>query len=147
MTMPGLALSTPASQLPAVLVTTDLTFRCRVRQDWLSRLASSGPRGATLVSLTEDYVAHYTLFFGEECTVLHDAIAVAEAVRPGLLSTTTYPVEVDCSFGPSRGALVADRRTPEIIASFGSSLARPRDIATDTNIEELHDFLLTRLQS
>jgi pyrimidine-specific ribonucleoside hydrolase len=87
------------------------------------------------------------VFFGEECTVLHDAIAVAEAIQPGLLSTTTYPVEVDCTFGPSRGALVADRRTPEIIASFGAGLARPLDLATGTDIPALQEFLLTRLSA
>ncbi|HEV8562652.1 MAG TPA: nucleoside hydrolase [Actinophytocola sp.] len=132
-------------RLPTLLVPTDLTFRCRVDRAWLDRLSAAGPLGATLVGLTADYVAHYTTFFGEECTVLHDAIAVAEAIRPGLLRTTTYPVEVDCTFGPSRGALVADRRTPEIIATFGSTLARAVDIATDTDVDEVRDFLLTRL--
>lgn len=132
-------------RLPTVLVTTDLTFQCRVRRPWLSRLESSGPLGATLVSLTADYMAHYTRFFGEECTVLHDAVAVAEAIHPGMLRTTTYPVEVDCTSGPSRGALVADRRTPEILATFGSPLARSLDLALDADVPQVHDFLLTRL--
>jgi inosine-uridine nucleoside N-ribohydrolase len=132
-------------RVPTVLVPIDLTFRCRVDRGWLDRLESSGPLGATLVGLTADYVAHYTKFFGEECTILHDAIAVAEAVRPGLLRTTTYPVEVDCAFGPSRGALVADRREPDIIATFGSKLARALDIALEADVEEVREFLLTRL--
>lgn len=132
-------------QVPTVLVTTDLTFRCRVDRAWLDRLSASGPLGATLVGLTADYVAHYTAFFGEECTILHDAVAVAEAVRPGLLRTTTYPVEVDCTFGPSRGALVVDRRTPEIREIFGSPLARDLNLALDTDVDALREFLLTRL--
>ena len=132
-------------RLPTVLVPIDLTFRCRVDRPWLSRLESSGPRGATLVSLTADYIAHYTTFFGEECTILHDAVAVAEAIRPGLLRTTTYPVEVDCAPGPSRGALIADRRRPEIIETFGSPLARAVDIALDADVDEVRDFLLARL--
>jgi pyrimidine-specific ribonucleoside hydrolase len=132
-------------RLPTVLVPVDLTFGCRVGRSWLNRLESAGPLGATLVGLTADYTAHYTKFFGEECTVLHDAVAVAEAIRPGLLRTTSYPVEVDCAFGPSRGALVADRRAPEIIATFGSALARSVEVATDTDVAELHDLLLTRL--
>src|SRR5439155_14773425 len=116
-------------RVPTVLVPIDLTFQCVVERPWMDRLASSGPLGATLVGLTADYVAHYTAFFGKECTVLHDAIAVAEAIHPGLLRTTTHPIEIDCSFGPSRGALIADRRSPDIIATFGSKLARPMDIA------------------
>jgi pyrimidine-specific ribonucleoside hydrolase len=132
-------------RIPTVLVTTDLTFQCRVDRPWLDRLASSGERGATLVSLTTDYVAHYTAFFGEECTILHDAVAVAEAIAPGLLTTTTYPIEVDCTFGPSRGALVVDRRTPEIRATFGSPLARDLPLALAADIAGVRDFLLTRL--
>lgn len=132
-------------RVPAVLVPIDLTFQCRMQRPWLDRLASSGPRGATLIGLTANYVAHYAQFFGEECLVLHDAIAVAEAVRPGLLRTKTYPVEVDCTFGPSRGALVADRRGPEIAATFGSKLARALDIALEADVEEVREFVLERL--
>jgi pyrimidine-specific ribonucleoside hydrolase len=132
-------------RLPTVLVPIDLTIRCRVDRRWLSRLESSGRRGATLVSLTADYIAHYTKFFGEECTILHDAVAVAEAIAPGLLHPTTYPVEVDCAPGPSRGALIADRRRAEIIETFGSPLARAVDIALDADVDEVRDFLLSRL--
>jgi pyrimidine-specific ribonucleoside hydrolase len=132
-------------RLPTVLVPIDLTFRCRVDRPWLDRLESSGARGAALVGLTPDYVAHYTTFFGEECTILHDAVAVAEAIRPGLLRTTTYPVEVDCTPGPGRGALIADRRRAEIIATFGSPLARALDIGLDTDVDEVRDLLLSRL--
>src|SRR5262249_21994121 len=122
-----------------------LTFQCVVERPWLDRLAASGPRGATLVGLAADYITHYTAFFGKECTVLHDAIAVAEAIRPGLLRTRTYPIEADCAFGPSRGAVVADRRTPDIIATFGSKLARAMEIALETDVDEVREFLLGRL--
>jgi pyrimidine-specific ribonucleoside hydrolase len=132
-------------RVPTVLVPIDLTFQCVVERPWLDRLAASGPLGETLVGLTADYVKHYTAFFGRECTVLHDAIAVAEAIRPGLLRTRTYPIEVDCAFGPSRGAVVADRREPDIIATFGSKLARAMDIALETDVGEVRDFLLARL--
>jgi pyrimidine-specific ribonucleoside hydrolase len=133
--------------VPTVLVPIDLTFQCRVHRPWLDRLATSGHLGKTLADLTADYVAHYTAFFGEECTVLHDAIAVAEAIRPGLLHTQRYPVEVDSTFGPGRGALVADRRLPAIIATFGSKLAREVDIAVSTNVDEVRELLLTRLST
>ncbi|HEU5470116.1 MAG TPA: nucleoside hydrolase [Actinophytocola sp.] len=132
-------------RVPTVLVPIDLTFQCMVERPWLDRLAAAGPLGETLVGLTADYVAHYTAFFGKECTILHDAIAVAEAIRPGLLRTRTYPVEVDCAFGPSRGALVVDRREPEIIATFGSKLARSLEIAVETDVDEVREFLLARL--
>ncbi|HET9143082.1 nucleoside hydrolase [Actinophytocola sp.] len=132
-------------RIPTVLVPIDLTFQCMVQRPWLDRLAASGPLGETLVGFTTDYVAHYTAFFGKECTILHDAIAVAEAIRPGLLRTRSYPVEVDCAFGPSRGALIADRREPEIVATFGSKLARALDIAVETDVDAVLEYLLSRL--
>jgi pyrimidine-specific ribonucleoside hydrolase len=134
-------------RVPTVLVPIDLTFACRVDRAWLDRLAGSGQLGATLAGLTDDYVAHYTKFFGFECTILHDAIAVAEAIRPGLLRTKTYPVEVDSTFGPGRGALIADRREPDIVAAFGSKLARALDIALEADVDEVLTFLLTRLSA
>ncbi|HEV2782112.1 MAG TPA: nucleoside hydrolase [Actinophytocola sp.] len=132
-------------RVPTVLVPIDLTFACRVDRAWLSRLVAAGPLGATLAGLTDDYVAHYTKFFGYECTILHDAIAVAEAIRPGLLRTKTYPVEVDSTFGPGRGTLIADRREPDIIATFGAKQARALDIALETDVDEVRAFLLERL--
>lgn len=132
-------------RVPTVLVPIDLTFQCRVHRPWLDRLAATGPIGKTLVDLTADYAAHYTAFFDEECTVLHDAVAVAEAIEPGLLRTTRYPVEVDSTFGPGRGALVVDRRLPAIVATFGSKLAREVDIATDTDVDAVRTLLLSRI--
>jgi inosine-uridine nucleoside N-ribohydrolase len=41
---------------------------------------------------------------------VHDAVAVAELVRPGLLTTEHLNVEVDCSSELSRGRTVVDRR-------------------------------------
>jgi pyrimidine-specific ribonucleoside hydrolase len=132
-------------RVPTVLVPIDLTFRCRVDRPWLDRLADSGPIGGTLAGLTADYVAHYTAFFGEECTVLHDAVAVAEAIHPGLLRTRTYPVDVDSTFGPGRGTLIADRRAPAFIATWGSKSARELNIALEADVDEVRAFLLERL--
>jgi inosine-uridine nucleoside N-ribohydrolase len=41
---------------------------------------------------------------------VHDAVAVAELVRPGLLTTENVNVVVDCSSELSRGRTVVDRR-------------------------------------
>jgi inosine-uridine nucleoside N-ribohydrolase len=40
---------------------------------------------------------------------VHDAVAVAELVRPGLLTTEYLNVVVDCSSELSRGRTVVDR--------------------------------------
>lgn len=133
--------------LPTVLVPIDLTFTCAVDEAWLATLACSGGTGAALVGLTADYVAHYTKHLGFRGTVLHDAVAVAEAIRPGMLRTESYPIDVDCGMGPSRGAVVVDQRRPDIIEVFGSPLARRVEVAVQTDVDAMLTLMLDRLTS
>lgn len=105
--------------VPCVLVPIDVTWQCAVDTAWLADLAASGPLGSTLRDVSADYIAAYTVAMGRPAMVLHDAVAVAEAITPGTLRTERYPVEVDCSPGPGRGTVLADRRRPEVLASNG----------------------------
>lgn len=131
--------------VPTVLVPTDLTKSCAVDQEWLRSLAASGPRGELLVALTEAYQAHYLAELGWPGTVLHDAIALAEAIEPGILTTTRYPVEVECASGPARGAVLADRRTQAVRETSDTDSDQMVDVATDTDRDALHAFMLGRL--
>jgi pyrimidine-specific ribonucleoside hydrolase len=128
--------------LPTVLVPMDLTMRCSVDKDWLAQLESAGPVGSTLVSLTPTYLDHYRRVLGREALVLHDAVALAEAVRPGILDCTPLPVDVECSLGPARGVVLADRRA---ISPDKPTTGRLVELAMDADLAELHRFLLDRL--
>jgi pyrimidine-specific ribonucleoside hydrolase len=128
--------------VPTTLVPMDLTMRCAVDGAWLDRLAATGPRGKTLVSLTASYREHYRRALGHDGVVIHDAVAVAEAVRPGLLGATAMPVEVDCGFGPSRGMVIGDRRAPEVREAAAT---RSVDVTLDADLDEVRSFLLSRL--
>jgi pyrimidine-specific ribonucleoside hydrolase len=128
--------------VPTVLVPIDLTYKCRVDADWLARLAASGPTGAVLDSLTGSYRAHYSALMGFDGMVVHDAVAVAEAIRPGILKTERLPIRVETAFGPARGATIADRR----LASYNDETsARPIDIALDAELDDLRNFILQGL--
>lgn len=126
--------------VPVTLVPVDMTMQCAVDASWLDRLAASGSRGATLVRLAETYRAHYAKTLGHDGIVIHDAVAVAEAVSPGLLRTTAMPVEVDCSQGPARGMTIGDRRT-----GHESESTREIDVALSADLDEVRSFLLSRL--
>lgn len=128
-----------------VLVPMDLTYRCAVDVAWLDRLTASGPIGAALRALTPDYVEHYTKALGRPAVVMHDAVAVLEAIRPGTLRTERYPLEVECAFGPSRGALVADRRRRELIAETEPTDTAPVEVAVGTDLDGLRATLLSGL--
>ncbi|QQQ75340.1 nucleoside hydrolase [Saccharothrix sp. 6-C] len=124
--------------VPTTLVPMDLTRRCAVSSQWLTDLAGTSPVARALVDLTPDYLATYRRFLGWDGMAVHDAVAVAEAVRPGLLGGTPFPVDVDCSYGPNRGALVVDRRR-EVDAP------KTLDITMEADLDGLRAFLFERL--
>lgn len=133
-------------EVDCVLVPIDLTYRCAVDATWLDTLAASGPVGAVLEALTPDYRAHYRKALGWDGTVLHDAVAVAEAIRPGILRTEEFPVEVECSLGPARGATVVDRRSSDVRADLdGAGLVLPVRVAVDADLDALRGFVLDGL--
>ncbi|MGW4396764.1 nucleoside hydrolase [Amycolatopsis nivea] len=126
--------------VPCVMVPLDLTHRCAVDSTWLAKLAASGPVGHALNSFTPDYLAHYRQVLGYEGIVMHDAVAVAEAIRPGILRTETHPVDIDAGLGPTRGMTIVDRR-----AVPNRSTGRPVEVAVDTELDVLREFVLSRL--
>jgi pyrimidine-specific ribonucleoside hydrolase len=132
--------------VPCVLVPLDLTYRCAVDTAWLGKLAAAGPIGAALDALTPDYLASYRKSLGWDGIVLHDAVAVAEAINPGILRTESFPIEVECSFGPGRGATLVDRRRPAMRGE-GEGAVAPNtvEVAVDTDVSGLGEFVLDRL--
>ncbi|MEU6644232.1 nucleoside hydrolase [Saccharomonospora sp. NPDC046836] len=132
-------------EVHCVLVPLDLTHRCAIDAAWLAQLAASGPIGAALDALTPDYRAHYRTVLGYDGMMVHDAVAVAEAIRPGILRTEAVPVQVECSYGPARGATLADLRSPGQRAGDAHPEAVLTDVAVDTELAELQTFLLERL--
>jgi pyrimidine-specific ribonucleoside hydrolase len=125
--------------VPTVLVPLDLTHRCAVDAAWLERLDAGGKVAKGLAALTPSYRATYRRQLGIDGMVLHDAIALAEAISPGILRTTPCPVEVDCSHGPGRGATIIDRRR------YSTSARRPVEVAFEADVTELGEFVLGRI--
>ena len=122
-----------------VLVPLDLTHRCWVGAQWLDQLPDGGTVAKGLSVLTGSYRKTYQRELGIDGMVMHDAIALAEAISPGILRTTPYPVEVDCSHGPGRGATIIDRRRTS------TSQRRPVEVAMDADLDGLREFVLSRL--
>jgi pyrimidine-specific ribonucleoside hydrolase len=126
--------------VPVTLVPMDLTMRCAVDGPWLDSLAAAGPRGAALVSLAASYREHYGRALGRDGMVVHDAVAVAEAITPGLLHTTAMPVDVDCGFGPGRGNVIADQRPAREPGD-----RREVDVALSADLDQVRSFVLSGL--
>lgn len=124
-------------QLPTTLVPLDITQRAWVDGGWLGALAQSSRRGATMAGILEHYRARWRSTTGQDGVVLHDAVAVLEAVAPGTLHTTPLPLEVVCDHGPARGCVIADRRS--------TAAGRPVDVALDADLDAVRAEILRRL--
>lgn len=121
--------------VPTTLVPLDLTLRCAVGPEWIGALAAGPPPAPTLAAIVDHYSAEYQRHYGEPGVALHDALALAEAIRPGLLRTTALPLDVVCDAGPARGATVtADRPA-----------GRRVDVAVDADLDAVRGFVLNRL--
>ncbi|MBP2321461.1 pyrimidine-specific ribonucleoside hydrolase [Kibdelosporangium banguiense] len=126
--------------VPVTLVPLDVTMKCAVGDDWLGKLAAAHAVGRELVAMTPHYRAFYKEMSGVDMLVIHDAIAVAEAVSPGIVSTVPMHLEVDCSDGPGSGATIADRRHQLAIPG-----RRVVDVAMNADFDALQAFILDRL--
>lgn len=126
-------------RLPTTLVPLDLTHVVTVDRAWLADLAASGPVGAALAATRDVYARGERL--GADRVPIHDAVALLEAVAPGTLATVPLELEVDCSLGPARGIVLADRRGH-------APGAHAVDVAVPdgTDVDGVRAGLLTRLR-
>lgn len=104
LTDPGL----PAP-VPTAVVTLEVTMAVPVARRHVGRLRAGGPVGMAAAAMLAPAFARYRGAYGRESIAVHDAVAVAEVVRPGLLDLVRCAIEVDCSDGPRRGGTVVDR--------------------------------------
>ena len=70
-------------------------------------------------------LGYYGRAMGHRDVVVHDAVAVAETVRPGLIRTEPCAVAVDCTDGPSRGSTVVDGRAGDRPVEVGMAADSP----------------------
>lgn len=143
--------------LPTTLVPLDLTHAIGVDASWLASLEASGPVGAALAATRTGYLDTPGRFAhpGERrlssgtgdprWVAIHDAVALLEAVVPGTLATTALHLEVDTSLGPSRGAVIADRRGREGVVDVALPTSVDAATGAGTDTEAVRAALLARL--
>lgn len=98
-----------SSTLPTLLVGLDVTLPTVLGPSGIARFAAAGPIGATAAAILQQYLDVQDAAGGTG-VVVHDALALTEAIAPGTLGTVRRDVVVDTSQGPSRGQTLVDRR-------------------------------------
>ena len=108
---PDAAREVIASGLPITLVPLDATRQVRLTRDFLRRRlgTSRGPWAMALRALTRDLLSGGA---GREGFPMHDPLAVASVVLPGLLRTESLPMQVETLGAGTLGMTAADLREP-----------------------------------
>jgi pyrimidine-specific ribonucleoside hydrolase len=97
--------------LPTVMVGLDVTLPTVLPGEGIARFAAAGPVGEQAAAILQQYLDHARATYGTPGVVLHDALALTEAILPGTLRTTRRDVVVDTGLGAGRGQTLVDRRT------------------------------------
>ena len=99
-----------SSGIDLTMVGLDVTYRAIVSPAKLEELRGLGRAGGVVAAVLDAFPPDRRYSWYPEGYPMHDAVAVAELVRPGLLTTEYLNVVVDCSSELSRGRTVVDRR-------------------------------------
>jgi pyrimidine-specific ribonucleoside hydrolase len=126
------------SALPTTLVGLDVTLPTVLDEADVARFAAAGPVGASAAAILQQYLDRARTAYGTTGVVLHDALALTEAIRPGFLGTTRRDVVVDTGLGAGRGQTLVDRRNVSA-ASTAVEVAERVDSAAAV------EFLVDRL--
>jgi pyrimidine-specific ribonucleoside hydrolase len=105
--------------IPTVLIGLGVTHATAVDRAGIERLRSGGPLGAPAARMLDHYLGYYAPVLGRPTVVVHDAVAVAETARPGLIRTVPAAVTVDCTPGPTRGRTAVDPDDPDRAVEVG----------------------------
>ncbi len=128
-----------ASGLDVTMIGLDVTHRALLTTDHADELRGGGRIGALVADLHAFYVRFHRVVYGVEATPVHDAMAVAHVLRPGLVQTDRVNVEVDCASELCRGRTVVDLR-------HRTGRAPNAHVATDVDADAFVDLLLERLR-
>jgi pyrimidine-specific ribonucleoside hydrolase len=125
------------STLPTVLVGLDVTLPTVLRPEGIARFAAAGPIGAAAAAILQQYLDVQNATGGAG-VVVHDALALTEAIVPGSLGTVRRDVVVDTTLGAGRGQTLVDRRRV-------SASPTAVDVAETVDSAAAVEFLVSRL--
>jgi pyrimidine-specific ribonucleoside hydrolase len=137
---PEAALAVLTAGLPTTLVGLDVTLPTVLDEAGIARFAAAGPIGNRAAAILQQYLDHARTAYGTTGVVVHDALALTEAIAPGTLGTVRRDVVADTTLGAGRGQTLVDRRTV-------SRAPTAVDVAESVDSAAAVEFLVSRLAS
>lgn len=138
-----------SSAAPALLIPLDVTTRTYMRLSDVDQLDRAGtPLAAFLGRTCRPWVTWLAESYGLDGCALHDPLAVACVLDPGLVTTRSASVGVELHGTLTRGRMVAWDPADAFVLEAGLQLPtaiRPVAIATDVDNERFMPLLVERL--
>jgi pyrimidine-specific ribonucleoside hydrolase len=125
--------------LPTVMVGLDVTLPTVLPEAGIARFAAAGPVGAQAAAVLGQYLDHARSSYGTDGVVVHDALALTEAIVPGTLDVVRRDVVVDIGPGAGRGQTLVDRRAV-------SDAPTAIEVAEGVDSEAAVEFLVSRIE-
>ena len=129
-----------ASGLDVTMVGLDVTHRALLLPEHREALRAAGRTGKVAAELLDFFTRFHRKVYGFPGSPVHDAVAVAHVLRPGLLDTVHRHVAIECASELCRGRTVVDlwRRT---------GAPANAHVAVEIDREAFVELLLERLSS
>jgi pyrimidine-specific ribonucleoside hydrolase len=96
------------AQLDVTMIGLDVTHKAVTGPDVQRRLRQAGSVGVFVAELVDFFTVYHRQTYGWEGAPIHDAVAVAHVIRPGLVETKLRHVEVERVSELCRGRTVVD---------------------------------------
>jgi inosine-uridine nucleoside N-ribohydrolase len=128
------------SGLDVTMIGLDVTHRAVTTPALQERLRAAGEIGSFVADLVDFFTVYHRETYGWDGAPIHDAVAVAQAIRPELVTTVDRNVEIELVSELCRGRTVVDlwRRTE-----------RPSNahVGVDLDTAAFFDLLIERIGS
>jgi inosine-uridine nucleoside N-ribohydrolase len=129
-----------SSGLDVTMVGLDVTHKALLGPAEEQRLRAAGRIGTFVAELNVFFTAYHRRTYGWEGAPIHDAVALAHVLRPGLLETRLRNVEVELESELNRGRTVVDL--------WNRTDRRPNvHVAVDLDVPAFFDLLVERIGS
>lgn len=124
--------------VPVTMIGLDVTHRAVTTLELQMRLRGLGTLGTFVADLVDFFSVYHRETYGWEGAPIHDAVAVAQVIRPGIVETVRRNLEVELDSELCRGRTVVDRwqRTDR---------ARNADVGIDLDRDAFFELLVARI--
>ncbi len=96
------------SGLDVTMIGLDVTHRAVTTPELQQRFRETGTAGAFVADLVDFFSVYHRETYGWEGAPIHDAVALAQVIRPGIVGTRMRNVEVELVSDLCRGRTVVD---------------------------------------